>query len=180
MWPRATNIEKMFCCVSFWALPYSCYWYTDANVSVSINLNTIKCCWHHWIRFCLLTSKRLQPGCHCVTVYCNPASTHFLHDQSFSAFDQSIWWRLSLATNQCVIACYFLLFLYCLQACDDLSKWTVLLGSSLVCGPRIESISFIIEAAGHRVGCHSAQTSKKKVGTTHCFTNNILRAIILI
>ncbi|XP_031727425.1 LOW QUALITY PROTEIN: biotin--protein ligase [Anarrhichthys ocellatus] len=49
------------------------------------------------------------------------------------------------------------------QACDDLSKWTVLLGSSLVCGPRIESISFIIEAAGHRVGYHSPHTSNKKV-----------------
>uniref|UniRef100_UPI0037E70A27 biotin--protein ligase n=1 Tax=Semicossyphus pulcher TaxID=241346 RepID=UPI0037E70A27 len=49
------------------------------------------------------------------------------------------------------------------QACDDLSKWTVLLGSSLVCGPRIEDISFIIEATGHRVGYHSAHTSNKKV-----------------
>ncbi|KAL6099216.1 hlcs [Pungitius sinensis] len=56
------------------------------------------------------------------------------------------------------------------QACDDLSKWTVLLGSSLVCGPRIESISFIIEAAGHRVGYHSAHTSNKKVlkWSDHC------------
>ncbi|KAM6983835.1 biotin--protein ligase isoform 1-T1 [Tautogolabrus adspersus] len=49
------------------------------------------------------------------------------------------------------------------QACDDLSKWTVLLGSSLVCGPRIEDISFIIEATGHRVGYNSAHTSNKKV-----------------
>uniref|UniRef100_UPI003AAFFA98 biotin--protein ligase isoform X2 n=1 Tax=Centroberyx gerrardi TaxID=166262 RepID=UPI003AAFFA98 len=50
------------------------------------------------------------------------------------------------------------------QACDDLSKWTVLLGSSLVCGPRIENISFIIEAtSGHRVGYHSPHTSNKKV-----------------
>ncbi|XP_031166802.1 biotin--protein ligase isoform X1 [Sander lucioperca] len=49
------------------------------------------------------------------------------------------------------------------QACDDLSKWTVLLGSSLVCGPRIENISFIIEATGHRVGYHSPHTSNKKV-----------------
>ncbi|KAM9384666.1 biotin--protein ligase [Pholidichthys leucotaenia] len=47
------------------------------------------------------------------------------------------------------------------QACDDLSKWTVLFGSSLVCGPRIENISFIIEAAGHR-GQYS-NTSNKKV-----------------
>ncbi|XP_049447453.1 biotin--protein ligase isoform X1 [Epinephelus fuscoguttatus] len=49
------------------------------------------------------------------------------------------------------------------QACDDLSKWTVLLGSSLVCGPRIENISFIIEATGHRVVYHSPHTSNKKV-----------------
>ncbi|XP_040037876.2 biotin--protein ligase isoform X1 [Gasterosteus aculeatus] len=49
------------------------------------------------------------------------------------------------------------------QACGDLSKWTVLLGSSLVCGPRIESISFIIEAAGHRAGFRSPHTSNKKV-----------------
>ncbi|XP_074528972.1 biotin--protein ligase isoform X1 [Halichoeres trimaculatus] len=49
------------------------------------------------------------------------------------------------------------------QACDDLSKWTLLLGSSLICGPRIEDISFIIEATGHRVGYHSAHTSNKKV-----------------
>ncbi|XP_060941960.1 biotin--protein ligase isoform X3 [Limanda limanda] len=49
------------------------------------------------------------------------------------------------------------------QACDDLSKWTVLLGSSLVRGPQIENISFVIEATGYRVGCHSHQTSNKKV-----------------
>ncbi|XP_051242345.1 biotin--protein ligase isoform X1 [Dicentrarchus labrax] len=49
------------------------------------------------------------------------------------------------------------------QACEDLSKWTVLLGSSLVCGPRIENISFIIESTGHRVGCHFPHTSNKKV-----------------
>ncbi|XP_038563829.1 biotin--protein ligase isoform X1 [Micropterus salmoides] len=49
------------------------------------------------------------------------------------------------------------------QVCDDLSKWTVLLGSSLVCGPQIENISFIIEATGHRVGYHSPHTSNKKV-----------------
>ncbi|KAM7398666.1 hypothetical protein PAMA_006530 [Pampus argenteus] len=47
------------------------------------------------------------------------------------------------------------------QACDDLSKWTVLLGSSVVCGPGIENISFIIEATG--VGNPSAHTSNKKV-----------------
>ncbi|XP_056298565.1 biotin--protein ligase isoform X1 [Pseudoliparis swirei] len=49
------------------------------------------------------------------------------------------------------------------QACDDLSKWTVLLGSSLVCSPCIENISFIIEAAGHTVGYRSPRTSNKKV-----------------
>ncbi|XP_076606365.1 biotin--protein ligase [Chaetodon auriga] len=49
------------------------------------------------------------------------------------------------------------------KACDDLSQWTLLLGSSLVCGPRIENISFIIEATGHRVGCHFPRTSNKKV-----------------
>lgn len=49
------------------------------------------------------------------------------------------------------------------QACDDLSKWTVLLGSSVVCGPGIENISFIIEATGHRVGYPSPHTSNKKV-----------------
>ncbi|KAF6725748.1 Biotin--protein ligase [Oryzias melastigma] len=49
------------------------------------------------------------------------------------------------------------------QACDDLSKWTILLGSSLVCGPQIENISFIIEAAGPRVGRRSPPTTSKKV-----------------
>ncbi|KAF7653192.1 hypothetical protein LDENG_00086190 [Lucifuga dentata] len=49
------------------------------------------------------------------------------------------------------------------QACDDLSKWTVLLGSSPVCGPRVENISFIIEAAGQSGGCRSPHTSNKKV-----------------
>ncbi|XP_040006088.1 biotin--protein ligase isoform X2 [Xiphias gladius] len=49
------------------------------------------------------------------------------------------------------------------QACDDLSKWTVLFGSALVCGPQVENISFIIEATGHRVGYHSCHTSNKKV-----------------
>lgn len=63
------------------------------------------------------------------------------------------------------------------QACDDLSKWTVLLGSSVVCGPGIENISFIIEATGHRVGYPSPHTSNKKVGTTH-WTNNFLRPVI--
>ncbi|XP_010891889.2 biotin--protein ligase isoform X1 [Esox lucius] len=52
------------------------------------------------------------------------------------------------------------------QACDDLSKWTLLWGSSLSCGPRIENISFIIEAtSGQRVGSQAPHhtTKKKKV-----------------
>ncbi|XP_034033381.1 biotin--protein ligase [Thalassophryne amazonica] len=50
------------------------------------------------------------------------------------------------------------------QACDDLSRWTVLLGSSLnSCGPRIENISFIIEATGHKADFHSPRTLAKKV-----------------
>uniref|UniRef100_A0A672Z4U8 BPL/LPL catalytic domain-containing protein n=1 Tax=Sphaeramia orbicularis TaxID=375764 RepID=A0A672Z4U8_9TELE len=49
------------------------------------------------------------------------------------------------------------------QACDDLSKWTVLFGSSLVCGPCIENVSFIIEATGHRAAYHSPHTTNKKV-----------------
>ncbi|KAM9728585.1 biotin--protein ligase isoform 1-T1 [Menidia menidia] len=48
------------------------------------------------------------------------------------------------------------------QVCDDLSKWTVL-GSTLVCGPRIENISFIIEAAGKGEGCPSSSNAHKKV-----------------
>ncbi|KAI3373381.1 hypothetical protein L3Q82_021930, partial [Scortum barcoo] len=48
------------------------------------------------------------------------------------------------------------------QACDDLSKWTVLMGSSLVCGPRLENISFVIEATGQRVYYHSPHSSNKK------------------
>ncbi|KAK2828947.1 hypothetical protein Q5P01_019981 [Channa striata] len=49
-----------------------------------------------------------------------------------------------------------------LQVCDDLSKWTVLLGSSLAYGPQMDNISFIIEATGYRVGNYS-HTSNKKV-----------------
>ncbi|XP_048037382.1 biotin--protein ligase isoform X1 [Megalobrama amblycephala] len=37
------------------------------------------------------------------------------------------------------------------EACDDLSKWT-LLGSSLVCGQRLESVAFIIEASSRQKG----------------------------
>lgn len=76
------------------------------------------------------------------------------------------------------VLCSLLCCLYCPQACDDLSKWTVLLGSSLVCGPRIENISFIIEATGHRVGYHSPHTSNQKVGTTPCLTCHFPKAII--
>ncbi|KAG7515365.1 biotin-protein ligase isoform X1 [Solea senegalensis] len=49
------------------------------------------------------------------------------------------------------------------QACDDLSKWTVLLGSSLVCDPQLENVSFIIESTGNRVDCSSEKTTNKKV-----------------
>ncbi|XP_068600959.1 biotin--protein ligase [Brachionichthys hirsutus] len=49
------------------------------------------------------------------------------------------------------------------QALDDLSKWTVLLGSALVRGPQIEKISFIIEAAGQAEGCRSSPTSRQEV-----------------
>ncbi|KAK7121141.1 hypothetical protein R3I94_020946 [Phoxinus phoxinus] len=45
------------------------------------------------------------------------------------------------------------------QACEDLSKWT-LLGSSLVCGRRLESVAFIIEASSRRrvTHTHTSQT----------------------
>ncbi|XP_029029227.1 biotin--protein ligase isoform X2 [Betta splendens] len=49
------------------------------------------------------------------------------------------------------------------QTCDDLSKWTVLLGTSLVNSPEKDNISFIIEATGHRVGYHTPHISAKKV-----------------
>ncbi|KAM9539220.1 biotin--protein ligase isoform 1-T1 [Salvelinus alpinus] len=49
------------------------------------------------------------------------------------------------------------------QACEDLSKWTLLWGSSLSCGPRIENISFIIEAtSGQRVGSQAHHTTENK------------------
>ncbi|KAL0994492.1 hypothetical protein UPYG_G00122970 [Umbra pygmaea] len=59
------------------------------------------------------------------------------------------------------------------QACDDLSKWTLLWGSSLSCGPRIENISFIIEAAsGQRVGSqtlhHTTKTKKVLKWSDYC------------
>lgn len=49
------------------------------------------------------------------------------------------------------------------QVCDDLSKWTVLLGSSVVCGSAVENISFIVEASGHRTGSSSLRTATQKV-----------------
>ncbi|XP_077098051.1 uncharacterized protein hlcs isoform X2 [Siphateles boraxobius] len=45
------------------------------------------------------------------------------------------------------------------QACEDLSKWT-LLGSSLVCGRRIESVAFIIEASSRRRLPEASRTSQ--------------------
>lgn len=68
------------------------------------------------------------------------------------------------------------------QVCDDLSKWTALLGSSLVCGPRIENISFIIEATGHKVGYPSLQPSNKKLSScknllsVSCWISSVHRA----
>ncbi|KAI2660150.1 Biotin--protein ligase [Labeo rohita] len=47
------------------------------------------------------------------------------------------------------------------MACDDLSKWT-LLGSSLVCGRRLESIAFIIEATSRpKVPASPHRTNEK-------------------
>ncbi|KAJ7996983.1 hypothetical protein DPEC_G00224190 [Dallia pectoralis] len=49
------------------------------------------------------------------------------------------------------------------MACDDLSNWTLLWGSSLSCGPRIENISFIIEAtSGQRVVGQAPHTTNNK------------------
>ncbi|XP_061106541.1 biotin--protein ligase isoform X2 [Conger conger] len=56
------------------------------------------------------------------------------------------------------------------KACDDISKWTLLLGSSVAYGPRTENIAFVIEAAsGQRVG-NSPTSSNKKVlkWSDHC------------
>ncbi|XP_062392445.1 biotin--protein ligase [Sardina pilchardus] len=47
------------------------------------------------------------------------------------------------------------------QACDDLSKWTLLIGSSLFCRPRIENIAFIIEATSGPNGGQSLNSNKK-------------------
>ncbi|KAL7847549.1 hypothetical protein AOLI_G00222670, partial [Acnodon oligacanthus] len=48
------------------------------------------------------------------------------------------------------------------QACDDLSKWTLLLGSSLISGPRVENIAFIIEATAGQRADQSPQRVNKK------------------
>lgn len=48
------------------------------------------------------------------------------------------------------------------QACDDLSEWTLLKGSSLVCARRIENITFIIEATpGQKFSSSAASTHEK-------------------
>ncbi|XP_060765133.1 biotin--protein ligase isoform X2 [Neoarius graeffei] len=48
------------------------------------------------------------------------------------------------------------------QACDDLSKWTLLLGPSLVSAPKLENIAFIIEATRKQAAVHSHPTPNKK------------------
>ncbi|XP_035987500.1 biotin--protein ligase [Fundulus heteroclitus] len=55
------------------------------------------------------------------------------------------------------------------QACGDLSHWTVL-GSSLINAPRIDNISFIIEAAENRVEYPSSATNKQVLKwSDYCF-----------
>ncbi|XP_027007207.2 biotin--protein ligase isoform X1 [Tachysurus fulvidraco] len=48
------------------------------------------------------------------------------------------------------------------QACDDLSKWTLLLGSSLVNAPKLENIAFIIEATTKQKAVYTRPTPNKK------------------
>lgn len=48
------------------------------------------------------------------------------------------------------------------QACDDLSKWTLLLGSSSVTAPKLENVAFIIEATPKQTAAHSRPSSNKK------------------
>lgn len=60
-------------------------------------------------------------------------------------------------------------FWSCLQACVDLSKWTTLLGSSMVCDPQIQNVSFIIETADSQERCQSSRTSHINVGTVHWY-----------
>ncbi|KAL2095419.1 hypothetical protein ACEWY4_010138 [Coilia grayii] len=49
------------------------------------------------------------------------------------------------------------------QACDDLSKWTLLIGSSLFSRPRIHDIAFIIEATSVPNGGRCLDSNKKAV-----------------
>ncbi|XP_077402870.1 biotin--protein ligase isoform X2 [Vanacampus margaritifer] len=48
-----------------------------------------------------------------------------------------------------------------LKVCDDIIKWNVLSGSAIVCGPSIDNISFVIEAAGHS-GSHKTPNNVLK------------------
>lgn len=54
------------------------------------------------------------------------------------------------------------------QVCDDISKWTALLGSTLGCDPLVDNVSFIIEATGHRVGFNSVTPEKKVWRSKKC------------
>ncbi|KAI5099886.1 biotin--protein ligase [Silurus meridionalis] len=49
------------------------------------------------------------------------------------------------------------------QACDDLSKWTLLLRSSLITAPKLDNVAFIIEAKTKQTAVQSRPTSTKKV-----------------
>ncbi|KAA0704444.1 Biotin--protein ligase [Triplophysa tibetana] len=49
------------------------------------------------------------------------------------------------------------------QACDDLSEWTLLMGSSLARARRLENITFIIEATSGQKACSSAARTHEKV-----------------
>ncbi|XP_057176729.1 biotin--protein ligase isoform X3 [Triplophysa rosa] len=51
----------------------------------------------------------------------------------------------------------------CVQACDDLSEWTLLVGSSLARARRLENITFIIEATSGQKACASAASAHEKV-----------------
>ncbi len=112
---------------------------------------SVWCVWSHHTLY-------VNTSCEQVTSCWNSAQS--LHDVI-----SCLWYDHSLCNSFFSIWNYFRVSLF-LQACDDLSKWTVLLGSSLVCGPHIENISFIIEATGHKVGCQSSNTSNKKVCTS--------------
>ncbi|XP_016326528.1 biotin--protein ligase [Sinocyclocheilus anshuiensis] len=63
----------------------------------------------------------------------------------------------------CLCVCMYVCMYVCdLQACVDLSKWT-LLGSSLICGRRLESIAFIIEATSRQKVPASPYRTNEKV-----------------